>query len=75
MRSPPRENRGMTPAQIKSRREELGLTVAEFAYVLNLTEQELQRIERGDALSYMAQPIEEAFALLEERLFASYAGA
>lgn len=75
MQSPPRENRGMTPAQIKSRREELGLTVAEFAYVLNLTEQELQRIERGDALSYMAQPIEEAFALLEERLFASYAGA
>ena len=65
----------MTPAQIKSRREELGLSVAEFAYVLNLTEKELQRIECGDSHSYMAQPIEEAFALLEERLFASYAGA
>ena len=65
----------MTPAQIKSRREELGLTVAEFAYVLNLTERELQLIEHGDSHSYMAQPIEEAFSLLEERLFASYAGA
>ena len=65
----------MTPAQIKLRRLELGLTVAEFAYVLNLTPGELEQIESGACRSYMDQPFEEAFALLEERLFASYAGA
>ena len=74
-RSTPRENRVMKPEQIKRRREELGLTLSEFAYVLNLTERELTQIERGQTPAYMSQPIEEAFALLEERLFASYAGA
>ncbi|MGZ8868067.1 MAG: hypothetical protein ACXW2P_06960 [Thermoanaerobaculia bacterium] len=65
----------MTPAQIRLRRLELGLTVAEFAYVLNLTPRELEQIECGGCRSYMDQPFEEAFALIEERLFASYAGA
>lgn len=65
----------MTPAQIKARRLELGLTIAEFAYVLNLTPGELEQIECGGGRPYMEEPFEEAFALLEERLFASYAGA
>ena len=65
----------MKPEQIKRRREELGLTITELAYVLNLTERELTQIEHGQTPAYMSQPIEEAFSLLEERLFSSYAGA
>jgi transcriptional regulator with XRE-family HTH domain len=65
----------MTPSQIRSRRMELGLTVAELAGLLNLTERELDSIECGDCRPYMSEAFQEVFAVLEERLFATYAGA
>ena len=68
------ENERMTPKQVTSRRLELGLSVAELAAILNLTENELLQIERGHCGKVVFDAIEDAFGMLEERLFATYAG-
>ena len=65
----------MTPNQIKCRRLELGLTVGELAGVLNVTENELTAIESGASQLYMSKAFEEAFAVLEERVFGTFCGA
>ena len=64
----------MTPTQITSRRLELGLSVGELAAILHLTERELLQIERGQCGQAVFEAIEDAFGMLEERLFATYAG-
>ena len=64
----------MTPAQIRSRRLEMGLSTAELAAILQLTENELLQIERGQCGQLLSDSIEDAFGMLEERLFATYAG-
>ena len=65
----------MTPTQIRARRVELGLTVAELASVLNVTENELSAIESNSSQLYMSEAFEEAFEVLEERVFGTFAGA
>ena len=65
----------MTPNQIRCRRLELGLTVSELAGVLNVTENELTSIENGTSQLYMSEAFEEAFAILEERVFGTFCGA
>jgi transcriptional regulator with XRE-family HTH domain len=65
----------MTPNQIKVRRLELGLTVEEFASCLQITENELRRIESGESRIFESEAFEEAFSCLEEIAFATYAGA
>ena len=64
----------MTPSQVHSRRIELGLSLAELAAILQLTESELHLIECGRCGSSIAPAIEDAFEILEERLFSTYAG-
>ena len=64
----------MTPNQIKARRLELGLTADEMAWALNISEAELLQIEGGDARSCAVVDFDEAFALLEERLFSMMVG-
>lgn len=65
---------GMTPNQIKTRRLELGLTADEMAWALNISEAELLQVEAGDARLCAAVDFDEAFALLEERLFSMMVG-
>jgi transcriptional regulator with XRE-family HTH domain len=65
----------MTPNQIKLRRLELGLTVAELANALQITENELLQIETGKSALYESKAFEEAFECLEEIAFGTYAGA
>jgi transcriptional regulator with XRE-family HTH domain len=63
------EGDAMTPNQVKSRRLELGLTIPELAFALNVDEMELRRIETGESAGCCSPDFEEAFALLEERVF------
>ena len=65
----------MNPTQIRRRRLELGLTVGELAMILNVTESELSAIENGSSELYMSAAFEEAFAILEERVFGTFCGA
>lgn len=65
----------MTPNQIKTRRLELGLTTAELANCLQITETELLKIESGESTVYTNKAFEEAFDHLEEVVFGTYAGA
>jgi predicted transcriptional regulator len=65
----------MTPNQIKCRRLELGLTVDEFAFALNISEDEMLRIEAGESDYCRCEAFEEAFAVLEERVFGLMVGA
>jgi transcriptional regulator with XRE-family HTH domain len=65
----------MTPNQIKVRRLELGMTVAELARELDITERELTQIENGQNTWFVTQAFEKAFERLEERAFATYMGA
>lgn len=65
----------MTPRQIKLRRLELGLSVAELAAELQVTEKELTAIEEGVSTLYETKAFEEAFERLEERAYATCVGA
>jgi transcriptional regulator with XRE-family HTH domain len=65
----------MTPEQIKSRRLELGLTVDELAFALNLTRQEVIQAESGESDYCTRRSFVEAFDLFEERVFGTFAGA
>ena len=65
----------MTPGQIYRRRVELGLSVAELAEILMVTERELEAVEAGQSHMCTTAAFEEAFAILEERAFATFVGA
>ena len=65
----------MTPNQIKLRRLELGLTVSELATCLQITTNELLKIESGESKAYADRAFEEAFERLEEVVFGTFAGA
>lgn len=65
----------MTPREIIERRLELGLTTDELAFALNVTEEEMLRIEAGKSEYCHTPAFEEAFAILEERVAAMFAGA
>ncbi len=65
----------MTPHEITKRREELGLTVDELAFALNITEAELMAIEAGESRQYLTPQFHEAFEAFEERVFGTYVGA
>ncbi len=55
---------------------ELGLTIAELAAALQLTQNELQLIEAGDIACCCETPAFEAtFSEFEERVFHTFAGA
>ena len=58
----------MTPAEVKSRRLEMELTVGELAYALHLSPEELERIERGESDYCRCQAFEDAFAELDARI-------
>lgn len=65
----------MTPTEIKRRRLELGLTVDEMAFALNLTEGELLAVENGQSDLHKTARFQESFEILEERVFGTYVGA
>lgn len=65
----------MTPNDIKSRRLELGLTEDEFAFALNITEDEVRRIEAGQSDFCYCARFRDAFEELEARVFGLYVGA
>lgn len=67
----------MTPFEIRSRRIELGLTPDELAFALGLglTAQEIRLIEEGSCDIHRTAEFREAFERLEERVFATIAGA
>lgn len=65
----------MTPFEIRQRRLELGFTVDELAFALNVTEAELALVEEGRSDLHHTREFEEAFERLEERVFATFAGA
>lgn len=70
-----RENRDMKPNQVKSRRLELGLTVAELAFALDMDADEILRIETGESDRCRCAEFEEAFDAFEEKIFGTFAGA
>ncbi len=65
----------MTPNQVKIRRLELGLTVDELAFALDLPVSELRLVESGDSDLCRQKRFEEAFDLFEERVFGTFVGA
>ncbi len=65
----------MTPDEITKRREDLGLTVDELAFALNVTEAELMAIEAGESRQHLTPQFLEAFEAFEERVFGTYVGA
>lgn len=65
----------MTPKEITDRRLDLGLTVDELAFALNITEAELMAIEAGESRQHLTREFQEAFEVFEERVFGTYAGA
>jgi predicted transcriptional regulator len=65
----------MTPKDITERRVDLGLTVDELAFALNVTEAELMAIEAGASRQYLTREFQEAFDAFEERVFGTYVGA
>jgi DNA-binding transcriptional regulator YiaG len=65
----------MTPTEIKRRRLELGLTIDEMAFALNVTEAELTAVESGESDLHKGARFREAFEILEERVFGTYVGA
>jgi predicted transcriptional regulator len=69
------EGAAMTPSQMKCRRLELGLTEDELAFALNITEEEVRRIEAGESDFCYCARFEDAFATLEERVFGLLVGA
>lgn len=69
------EGAAMTPNQMKCRREELGLTEDELAFALNITEEEVRRIEAGQSDFCYCARFAEAFDELEARVFGLLVGA
>jgi DNA-binding XRE family transcriptional regulator len=67
--------RAMTPKDIIERRVDLGLTVDELAFALNVTEAELMAIEAGESRQHLTREFQEAFDAFEERVFGTYVGA
>jgi hypothetical protein len=65
----------MTPQEIIARRKEIGLTVAEMAFALNIPAEEMLRIEAGESDYHRCAEFEEAFAVLEARVFGLFVGA
>jgi predicted transcriptional regulator len=65
----------MTPNQIRLRRLELGLTVEELAWALDISNDEMERIEAGLSEYCRCAEFEEAFAELEQRVFGLFVGA
>jgi transcriptional regulator with XRE-family HTH domain len=65
----------MTPSQIRTRRIELGLTVDELAFALNLTRLEVLQAENGQGDLCTRRSFEEAFDQFEERVFGTFCGA
>jgi predicted transcriptional regulator len=65
----------MKPKEVQSRRLELGLTVSELGYALNVDPDELLRIEAGQSDLCRCAAFEEAFDEFEERIFGTFAGA
>jgi cytoskeletal protein RodZ len=65
----------MTPEKITKRRQELGLTVDELAFALNITEAELLAIEAGQSEQHNTPRFIDAFDTFEERVFGTYVGA
>lgn len=65
----------MTSNQIRNRRLELGLTLDELAFALDVDQTELLRIEAGESDTVRTRAFEEAFDLFEERVFGTFAGA
>ncbi|HEU4521949.1 MAG TPA: hypothetical protein VFT12_08105 [Thermoanaerobaculia bacterium] len=64
----------MTPAEVKSRRLELQLTVGELAYALRISTEELERVESGESNACHGQAFEDAFAELDGRLRDMFVG-
>ncbi len=69
------EHMAMTPQDIRKRREELGLTVDEMAFALNMTEAELMAVEAGESQQHLTPRFIDAFEAFEERVFGTYVGA
>jgi transcriptional regulator with XRE-family HTH domain len=65
----------MTPYELKMRRLELGLTLEEMAFALNVTEAELRRIESGESRAHETPAFGEALDRLEECLLGTFVGA
>ncbi len=65
----------MKSHQVKLRRIELGLTVAELAYALKLDEEEILRIESEQSDLCECREFEALFDEFEERVFGTFAGA
>lgn len=65
----------MTPLEIRERRLELGLTLDELAFALNIGEADLALIEKGLSELHRTPEFQEAFERLEERVFATIVGA
>ncbi len=65
----------MKPHEVRSRRIELGLTVRELAFAINVQEEEIRRIEAGESDFCRCREFDEAFDEFEERVFGTFAGA
>ena len=65
----------MKPHEVMNRRLELGLTVRELAFALNMQEEELHRVEAGQSDTCQCAEFEDAFDEFEERVFGTFAGA
>jgi len=65
----------MKPHEVRARRLELGLTVRELAFAIQVEETELLRIEAGESDLCRCREFEDAFAAFEERVFGTFAGA
>lgn len=65
----------MKPHEVRSRRVELGLTIRELAFALNVQEEELRRVEAGESDLCVCREFEDAFDEFEERVFGTFAGA
>jgi len=65
----------MTSEQIRAWRVELGLTVDELAFALNISEADMNAIEAGQSELHRTKAFKEAFDCLEERVFGTYVGA
>ncbi len=65
----------MKPNQVLSRRLQLGLTVSELGYALNMDPDEILRIEAGESELCRCAAFDEAFDEFEERIFGTFAGA
>lgn len=65
----------MTPEQVRMRRIELGLTIEELAWALDMDETDLRRIESGDNALSRSRLFEDAFDRFEERVFGTFVGA